>query len=94
MIEKREEIKNYNIWQPFLLSVMMIMGMVLGYKMNDADNPPLIQGIDMDESSARYGSGRVEEIIRFVDTRYVDEVDDSDLVESAITAVLDQLDPN
>ena len=43
MIEKREEIKNYNIWQPFLLSVMMIMGMVLGYKMNDADNPPLIQ---------------------------------------------------
>ncbi len=94
VIEKREEIKNYNIWQPFLLSVIMIMGMVLGYKMNDADNPPLIQGIDMDESSARYGSGRVEEIIRFVDTRYVDEVDDSDLVESAITAVLDQLDPH
>lgn len=94
MTENREEIKTYNIWQPLLLSIMMIMGMVLGYKMNDADNPPLIQGIDMDESSAISGSGRVEEIIRFVDTRYVDEIDDSDLVESAISAVLDQLDPH
>lgn len=94
MTENREEIKNYNIWQPLLLSIMMIMGMVLGYKMNDADNPPLIQGIDMDESSAISGSGRVEEIIRFVDTRYVDEIDDSALVESAISAVLDQLDPH
>ncbi len=77
-----------------LLSIMMIMGMVLGYKMNDADNPPLIQGIDLDESSAISGLGRVEEIIRFVDTRYVDKVDDKALVESAISAVLDQLDPH
>ena len=94
MTENKEEIKKYNVWQPMLLSVMMIMGMVLGYKMNDADNPPLIQGIDMDESSALSGSGRVEEIIRFVDTRYVDDVDDNALVESAISTVLDQLDPH
>lgn len=73
---------------------MMIMGMVLGYKMNDADNPPLIQGINSEESAALTGSGRVEEIIRFVDSRYVDEVNDQDLVESAITTVLDQLDPH
>jgi len=37
---------------------MMIMGMVLGYKMNDADNPPLIQGIGAEESEAITGSGR------------------------------------
>ncbi len=89
-----KKIKDYNIWQPLLLSIMMIMGMVLGYKMNDADNPPLIQGINSEESAALTGSGRVEEIIRFVDSRYVDEVDDQDLVESAITTVLDQLDPH
>lgn len=89
-----KKINDYNIWQPLLLSIMMIMGMVLGYKMNDADNPPLIQGINSEESAALTGSGRVEEIIRFVDSRYVDEVNDQDLVESAITTVLDQLDPH
>lgn len=89
-----KKINDYNIWQPLLLSIMMIMGMVLGYKMNDADNPPLIQGIASEESAALTGSGRVEEIIRFVDSRYVDEVDDEGLVESAITTVLDQLDPH
>ena len=94
MTKNRADIKDYNLWQPLLLSIMMIMGMVLGYKMNDADNPPLIQGVDLDESSSIAGSGRVEEIIRFVDTRYVDEVDDSALVESAISTVLDQLDPH
>jgi len=85
---------NYNIMQPLLLSIILIIGMVLGYKMNDADNPPLIQGIGTEESEAITGSGRVEEIIRFVDTRYVDDVDDAELVESAIATVLDQLDPH
>lgn len=89
-----KKISDYNIWQPLLLSVILIMGMVLGYKMNDADNPPLIQGIGAEESDALTGSGRVEEIIRFVDSRYVDAVDDEALVESAITTVLDQLDPH
>lgn len=86
--------KEYNIWQPLLLSLMCILGIMLGYKMNEADDPALILGVDKEESHELSAIGRVEEIVRFVEARYVDEVDDGKLVESAITAVLDQLDPH
>lgn len=86
--------KEYNIWQPLLLSLMCILGIMLGYKMNEADDPALILGVDKEESHELSAIGRVEEIVRFVEARYVDDVDDGKLVESAITAVLDQLDPH
>lgn len=68
--------------------------MVLGYKMNDADDPALIVGIDAKEQATLSATGRVEEIVRFIESRYVDEVNDDQLVESAIVTVLDQLDPH
>ena len=40
------------------------------------------------------GSGRVEQLMRFVETKYVDEVNNEKLAEAAIRAVLDELDPH
>lgn len=73
---------------------MVVLGIMLGYKMNETDDPALIIGVDREESHELAALGRVEEIVRFVESRYVEDVNDSRLVESAISAVLDQLDPH
>jgi len=86
---KNEKIK---VWQPLALSMMLAIGMLFGYKMNDRDQGSLIEFVDQDSSPAAVGE--IEELIRFIETRYVDSVDRDFLVEKAITAVLGELDPH
>ncbi|MDF1698125.1 MAG: S41 family peptidase [Saprospiraceae bacterium] len=86
---KNEKIR---VWQPLALSLMLAIGMLFGYKMNDRDQGSLIEFVDHDSSPAAVGE--IEELIRFIETRYVDSVDRDFLVEKAINAVLGELDPH
>lgn len=86
---KNEKVK---VWQPLALSIMLALGMLFGYKMNDRDQGSLIEFIDQDTQPAAVGE--IEELIRFIETRYVDSVDRDFLVEKAIKAVLGELDPH
>jgi carboxyl-terminal processing protease len=84
--------ENIKVWQPLALSIMLAIGMLFGYKMNDRDQGSLIEFVDLDTNTAAVGE--IEELIRFIETRYVDSVDRDYLVEKAINAVLDELDPH
>lgn len=86
---KNEKIK---IWQPLALSMMLAIGMLFGYKMNDRDQGNLIDFVS--EDSAPAAVGEIEELIRFIETRYVDSIDRDFLVEKAIKSVLGELDPH
>ena len=70
---------------------MLACGIVFGYKMNDKDQGKLIQFIDDDAGGE---VGQVEELIRFIETRYVDSVSREELVEKALNTVLNELDPH
>ncbi len=83
--------KKINIWLPLLLSVMMVGGMFIGNKMQKA---PIINITSNDRLDNHSPNGRVEELIRYIDSRYVDEVDRDELIEKAITNVLGDLDPH
>ncbi len=86
-------VKVYNVWQPLLLSLMLIVGMLLGYQLHDSDHQiSLIEKLSDDSSGI--GIGRVEEIIRFIDNKYVEEIDDDALVEELIENVINKLDPH
>lgn len=89
MISKEED--KYKIWQPLALSIMLAIGMLFGYKMNNQEQSSLISFVD-DENVGTVG--QVEEFIRFIETRYVDSIDRSKLTEKALKAVLDNLDPH
>ncbi len=84
---------NSNVWLPFALSLMLALGMIFGYQMNEKDESPLI-------SSLNYGDdieapiGQIEELIRFVETKYVDTINRDELTNSAISAILKNLDPH
>ncbi len=82
--------KKYEVWQPFLLSAMMAIGILIGYKMNDKSDG-LVTALDAKD---KIEIGRVEEIIRLIETRYVDKVDRNKLIENAINGILDDLDPH
>ena len=77
------------IWMPLLLASVLATGLFLGYRLNYAG--PLISS-SADSSGSR--GGRVEEILRYVDAKYVDEADTDRLHEAAITAVMKDLDPH
>ncbi len=89
MISKEKD--TFKIWQPLALSIMLALGMLVGYKMNTQDQNSLISLIDKDKAGS---VGSVEELIRFIETRYVDSLDRDKLTDSAIKAVLDDLDPH
>jgi carboxyl-terminal processing protease len=85
--------KEYVILQPLLLSVMLAIGIFLGYKMNDNTDPVFFKKIKESDGAAIY-YGRVEEVLNLVNTHYFDEVNQEDLVEVAIAGMLEALDPH
>lgn len=79
--------QKYVIWEPLLLAIMVAIGMLVGSKMNepkDSDHSDLIP----------HQVGALEEILRFVEAKYVDSVDRNDLNHAAIESILANLDPH
>lgn len=75
-----------------MLSVVTIVGMIAGAKFVDTNTPPAKP--DTAISNANYSGRQVEEIIRFLETKYVGDISSDELVEKAIKAIMDGLDPH
>ena len=93
-----EEKRKWNVWLPLMLSVVMVAGILIGVKMQD--NPPTTIAIDVPVQEKKQlppsslGQGKLEELIRYIESRYVDDVDKEFLVKEAIDNILHQLDPH
>jgi len=72
--------------------VVTIIGMIAGAKFVDTNTPPVKP--DTSISNANYSGRQVEEIIRFLETKYVGDVSSDELVEKAIKAIMEGLDPH
>ncbi|MEY3051388.1 MAG: hypothetical protein RLY31_1173 [Bacteroidota bacterium] len=90
--------RKINVWLPLLLSFVMTVGMWAGSRMNG--NPPRVKVIKTmdtppaDLAATPEGIGRFEELIRYIDARYVEDLDREKLVSHAIGRVMDELDPH
>ncbi len=80
------EKKKLQIWLPLLLSITMIIGMFLGFKMRDG----------LPGKSFFYAEKRrpLQEVLDIISRKYVDSVDIEKLSDTAIIALLHQLDPH
>ena len=87
-----ESASKFKIWEPFLLSIVTIIGMVAGAKFVDTGTIPVKPETTI--SDANYSGRQVEEIIRFLETKYVGQVASDELVEKAIKAIMEGLDPH
>ncbi len=88
--------KKLNIWLPLLFSLMLAAGMFIGTRMQS--NPPTVTAIQFPQEEglppSTIGQGKLEELIRYIESRYVDDVNKDELVKQAIDNILFQLDPH
>lgn len=77
MSERRQ-----NVWQPFIYAVLIALGIVGGYFLNNGKDFNLT------------GNNKLDQVIGLINTKYVDTVDDNELTEAAIVAMLHNLDPH
>lgn len=85
--------KQNQAYLPLLLSVMMAAGLLLGVRMRDAG--PVVEVIQYHDTLRTTAvHGAVEEIIRYIEARYVDPMHRDSLISQAIGKVMGQLDPH
>ena len=83
MIDKNK----YQILQPFLLSVMVALGMLVGLRMKD---PPRTQVVRIVKPVN--GSESLSQAVGLINRYYVDEVENNELVNNAIISLVQDLD--
>lgn len=80
------------VWLPLLFALTLAIGLLVGLRIQG--KTPSISRADADYHSSGAGQGRVEELLRYIDARYVEEQDDEKLTRVAMRAILDELDPH
>ncbi|MEO5984866.1 MAG: S41 family peptidase [Ferruginibacter sp.] len=78
--------KKLQVWLPLFLSLTMVAGMFIGYKMRDK----------MPRKSFFYAerSKPIQEILDLINSKYVDDISADSLADTAISALLSKLDPH
>lgn len=83
----------WTVWMPLLLASMLVVGIVVGMEL-DSDGPVLTL-IDEESLAAQgVGHGKIEELLRYIEAKYVDSVDREQLIQTAIDQMLGDLDPH
>ncbi|MDX1667264.1 MAG: S41 family peptidase, partial [Saprospiraceae bacterium] len=89
--EKNPFIEKVSIWLPLLLGITLAGGMLIGIRLDPSQPVMLVKD---EESYSESGQGKIEELLRYVEAKYVDEVDREELVDKAIEQILTELDPH
>ncbi|MEP7109088.1 MAG: S41 family peptidase [Ferruginibacter sp.] len=78
--------KKIQIWLPFLISIAVIAGMLIGYRLRDTQPGKRFFSFDKPRP--------LQEVMNLIQNKYVDDVKIGALSDSAIIAVLHKLDPH
>lgn len=78
------------IWLPLLFAVVLVTGMLIGMRLK-SETPAVVRntpGVTRPEAT------KLEELMRYIEAKYVDEVNRDQLMDDAIHDILQQLDPH
>jgi carboxyl-terminal processing protease len=81
-----EQKKKISIWLPVLLSVVMIVGMTIGYQLRDNTAGGKFLGFS--------GRSSVQELVSLINSKYVDPVASDSINQLVADALLSHLDPH
>lgn len=91
-IDNDKSPKTFNVLLPLIVSIACVLGMLAGQRMsNSGGGHKLIQQID---GAQDIGVGRIEEVIRFIESKYVEDVDKDKMIEEALMTIMKDLDPH
>ena len=78
-------------WFPLAFAFVLIVGILLGIKLQkEVPIVPVAEG----DTAVETKPGKIEELLRYIEARYVDDVDRDELVQTAIDNLLEELDPH
>lgn len=88
-------LKKVAVWLPLLLATALAIGMFIGIRFQSTTPTTVISSSDLANlHRGLAGQGKVEELLRYIDAKYVEEADKNEMIEKAIDAVLGELDPH
>ena len=85
--------RRVKIWQPLAFAVVLLTGMLLGIRLQN-EVPLLPTPITESGVVTDVQPEKIEEIIRFIEARYVDKVDRKELMDKVINGIIKELDPH
>ena len=86
--------QKFKIFEPFIIAIAAAIGLLAGYNMNFNNKDYSLLQSNQLEQELSHQDGRIEEILRFIETNYVDSLDQDALSIDAIRHILRQLDPH
>lgn len=75
-----------------MLAVVLVAGMLIGMRLQDPSPTMVVE--PQEETASVLGQGKIEELIRYIEAKYVDDVNRDELIDKAIESILLQLDPH
>lgn len=85
--------RRWTPWMPLLLAAMLVAGIMIGMELH-SDGPVLTFADEETLAVYGLGHGKIDELLRYIEAKYVDSVDRETLVQEAIDEVLGELDPH
>lgn len=90
--DQKKSPNKLSIWLPMLFAIVLVTGMLIGMRMQ-SNAPTLV--VEQEEAPQNLpGQGKIEEILRYVEAKYVDEVDREQFMQEVIDDMLQRLDPH
>lgn len=86
--------KRVRFYEPLLIALAAAIGLLAGYNMDFNNNDYSLIRIDNKAKTVISRDGRIEEILRFIETNYVDSLNQDLIAIDAIRHILRQLDPH
>ena len=78
------------VFLPIIVGLAIALGMFLGKKLDPFEHTNQSAAI----SAVNRSPGKVEEILRYIEARYVEDIDNQALSDEAIRAIIGDLDPH
>ncbi len=86
--------RKLEIWLPMLFALTSVVSILVGFQLRNSTMPAHGKATVLPPVGKRASVGKLEEMLRFIETKYVDEVDRDKLVDKAIAGILKDLDPH
>lgn len=89
MSTENQNNRSGGVWLPLLFAITLAGGLFIGFQLS-GNTPYFVKTGE----GTNFNKDRVEEVLRYIDVRYVEDQDRETLTRTAIRSVLDELDPH
>jgi carboxyl-terminal processing protease len=88
--EQQEPSKKYNAFLPIILSLVLVIGLWLGYFLSNR----LQNNSALSQNNRAATNDKINSLLDYIEYQYVDTINKKDLVEKTVTSMLQSLDPH